>query len=45
MGKVLGLPHHEVRSIKANCSKDVKECLKEVIDKWLEGRGYGEPPS
>ena len=45
LGEVLGLPHQEVKSIKMNHSKDVKECLKEVIEKWLEGKGSGEPPS
>ncbi len=45
LGEVLGLPHHEVKSIKVNFPKDVKECLKEVIEKWLEGKGSGEPPS
>ncbi len=45
LGEVLGLPHHEVKSIKVNNLKDVKECLKEVIEKWLEGKGSGEPPS
>ncbi len=45
LGEVLGLPHHEVQSIEVNCSKDVKKCLKEVIAKWLEGKGSGEPPS
>ena len=42
---VLGLPYHEVQSIKVNYPKNVKECLKEVIGKWLEGKGSGEPPS
>ena len=45
LGVVLGLPHQEVKSIKVNYSNDVKECLKEVIEKWLEGKGSGEPPS
>ncbi len=45
LGEVLGLPHHEVQSIEVNFPKDVKECLKEVIEKWLEGKGSGEPPS
>ncbi len=45
LGEVLGLPHHEVKHIKANCPRDVKECLKEVIEKWLEGRGSGLHPS
>ena len=45
LGEVLGLSHDEVKSIRVNYPKDVKECLKEVIGKWLEGKGSGEPPS
>ncbi len=45
LGVVLGLSYHEVKSIKLNFPKDVQECLKEVIGKWLEGKGSGEPPS
>ncbi len=45
LGVVLGLPYNEVKLIKVNNPKDVKECLKEVIEKWLEGKGSGEPPS
>ncbi len=45
LGVVLGLPYHEVKSIKLNFPKDVQECLKEVIGKWFEGKGSGEPPS
>ncbi len=36
LGVVLGLPHQEVKSIKVNYPKDVKE-------RWLEGKG--SPPS
>ncbi len=39
------LPHHIVEYIRVDCSKDVKECLKVVIKKWLEGKGSDEPPS
>ncbi len=42
---MLGLPHHEVKSIKANYPNDAKEWMKEVVEKWLEGKGSGEPPS
>ncbi len=45
LGEVLGLPHHEVKLIKVDHPQDAKECLKEVIEKWLEGKGSGEPPS
>ncbi len=45
LGELLGLPYDKVESIKVDCPRDVKECLKKVIRKWLEGKGSGEPPS
>ncbi len=40
---VLGLSHQEVTSIEVNYSRDMKNCLKEIIRKWLEGKGSGPP--
>ncbi len=45
LGEVLGLPPDEIESIKVDCPRDVKECLKKAIKKWLEGKGSDEPPS
>ncbi len=38
LGEVLGLPYDKIESIKVDCPRDVKECLKKVIRKWLKGK-------
>ena len=43
LGEVLGLSHAEVAAIKTNHPQDVKRCLKEVINSWLEQKGSGSP--
>ena len=43
LGEVLGLSHAEVAAIKTNYPQDVKGCLKEVINSWLEQKGVESP--
>ena len=42
LGLVLGLKDSTLREIRANNQQDVKQCLYEVIDRWLERRGQGQ---
>ena len=45
LGEVLGLPHSEVVAIKADHPLNVRQCLKEMVHQWFEGKGSGPPPS
>ena len=39
----LGLPHSDIDAIKTNNPSDMKQCVKEVVDQWLEGKGSESP--
>ena len=43
LGEALGLPHPQIMIIKFNHPNDVKQCLKEVVDRWFEGKGSDAP--
>lgn len=36
LAEALGLPYEEVEVIRKDNPKDVRRCLREVIDKWFE---------
>ena len=39
LGEALGLPHSVIKAIKADNPNNVKQCLKEMVDAWLERKG------
>ena len=43
LGEALGIAHSEIEKIQANNPKDIKQCLKEVVDLWFKLKG--NPPS
>ena len=37
------MPHSNIEAIKANNPKNVKQCLKEVVNGWLKMKGSEAP--
>ncbi len=42
-GPIAGGSQLTIMGTEVNYPKDVKKCLKEIIRKWLEGKGSGPP--
>ena len=43
LAEALGLPDSDIDAIKINNPSDVKQCVKEVVDQWLKGKGSESP--
>lgn len=44
LGEALGLSHSVIEAIEADNPNNVKQCLKKMVDAWLERKGT-QPPS
>ena len=44
LGVQLGIPKSELNSIEANCQRDPKRCLLDMLDIWLQQQ-VDPPPS
>ena len=44
LAEALGLSEPDIDAIKTDNPSDVKQCVKEVVDRWFKGKG-SEPPS
>ena len=43
LAEAFGLPDSDIDAIKTDNPSDVRQCLKEIVDRWFKGKGSELP--